>query len=67
MNWLRNEIYKRLGIKGHIVKARNNPCYQLRFAKKESLIIIDKLYYPNAVCLSRKLLKIKTALSIINR
>lgn len=65
--WLREKIFKRLHIRGHVTKARNNPCYQLKYAKKESLIVIDKLYYPKAVCLSRKLLKIKSALSIINQ
>jgi len=65
--WLRGEIFNRLGIRGHITKSGNNACYQLKYAKKESQIIIDKLYYPGAVCLSRKLLKIRRALSIINQ
>lgn len=64
--WLREEIYKRLLIQGHISKSKSEgPIYNLRYAKKESLEIIKKMYYnPRVVCLSRKKKKINKALLI---
>ncbi|HPW34754.1 MAG TPA: hypothetical protein PK367_03305 [Candidatus Paceibacterota bacterium] len=66
INWLRGEISKRIGIKGHITKAATDSVYQLRYAKKESIIILKKMYYKNKVtCLSRKRLKINKVLDTI--
>lgn len=65
--WLQQKIFYFLRIKGHITKSASNSCYQLKYAKKESVIMLKRLYYPGAVCLSRKLLKINRALSIINK
>lgn len=65
--WLQRKVCCFLGIKGHITKSTNNSCYQLKYAKKESFIILKKLYYPSAVCLSRKLLKINRSFGIINK
>jgi hypothetical protein len=67
--WLREEIYKRLSIKGHISKSkRKGSIYNLRYAKKEALEVIKKMYYtPRVVCLSRKKLKIEKALETEER
>ncbi|MFA6416083.1 MAG: LAGLIDADG family homing endonuclease [Candidatus Paceibacterota bacterium] len=68
INWLRDEIFKRLKIKGHITKAKKmNIYYQLKYAKSDSLKVLRKIYQPNkvVVCLSRKRLKIDQALGII--
>lgn len=66
IQWLRESIYKFLKIKGHITKSINDSVYQLRYAKVESLKLLSKLYYnPDVICLSRKRLKIRKALSII--
>lgn len=64
--WLQEEIRCRLLIKGHISKSkREGSIYNLRYAKKESLEIIKKMYYnPRVICLSRKRLKIQKALEI---
>jgi len=64
--WLQEEICYRLPTKGHISKSkRKGSIYNLRYAKKESLEIIKKMYYnPKVVCLTRKRIKIKKALNI---
>jgi hypothetical protein len=53
-------------IKCHISKSKTKgSIYSLRYAKREALEIISKMYYtPKVVCLSRKLAKIKKALEI---
>jgi len=67
INWLRNKIKNLLKTSGSIVKSKNNSCYQLRYAKKESLKLIDKIYYSkNIIFLKRKSLKINKVLSIIS-
>ena len=67
IKWLRNGIFETLQIRGHVSKARLSSCYQLRYAKKESLKLLDKLYYRKVVCLHRKYLKIRDALFIISK
>ncbi len=63
--WLQKEIENRLFIKGHITNKKNDRFFQLKYAKKEALEVIKKMYYtPRVVCLSRKRLKIKKALEI---
>lgn len=64
--WLQNEIFKRLGIKGHISSDKNDSCRQLRYAKSDSLKIIKNMYKnKKSVFLSRKKLKIKKILAIV--
>lgn len=66
IQWLQKSIYKFLKIKGHITKSVNDSVYQLKYAKTESLRLLSKLYYNfGVICLSRKRLKIREALSII--
>ncbi|OGZ04447.1 MAG: hypothetical protein A2648_01770 [Candidatus Lloydbacteria bacterium RIFCSPHIGHO2_01_FULL_41_20] len=67
IDWLREEIKKRLKIKGHLTgSGKTGTAYQLKYAKKESLKILKNLYYSRSViCLSRKRLKIEKALSIV--
>jgi hypothetical protein len=65
IDWLQYEIEDRLGAKGHIVCDGKFSTYQLKYAKREALEIIGKMYYtPRVVCLSRKKLKIRKALEI---
>ena len=66
IDWLRGEIRKKVRINGHITSGgRNGMTYQLKYAKKESLEIIKKMYYnPKAICLSRKRAKITKALGL---
>ena len=63
INWIKKKLFVRLGINGHISKAINNSVYQLKYAKAESLKLLPKLYYDkDAVCLSRKRMKMEKAL-----
>ncbi len=65
IEWLRYMLSVRLGIKGHISKARTNSAYQLKYAKAESLKLLPKLYYDKQViCLRRKKVKIAKALRV---
>ncbi|MDD5589718.1 MAG: hypothetical protein PHQ47_00905 [Candidatus Portnoybacteria bacterium] len=63
--WLQSQISKSTGAKGHMTKAAKSSVIQLKYAKQESLKLIQKMYYnEKAICLSRKLSKIKQALKI---
>src|SRR4030042_4826393 len=57
--WLRKMLLKFLKIKGHITHPKFNSTYQLKYAKKESIILLKRIYYsPKVSCLKRKRLKI---------
>ena len=66
IRWLRSEIQRHLGIRGHVTgKEMKGAAYQLKYAKAESLQLLPKMYYDNrAICLSRKRLKIEKAIGI---
>jgi hypothetical protein len=65
IDWLQGELHSRLKVKGHIVFDGRKRTQQLKYAKKEAMVIIKKMYYnPRVVCLSRKKLKIQKALAI---
>lgn len=65
LKWLRTHLKRQIGVSGHIVQSSGVGC--LRFAKAESLKIIEKMYYsPTVVCLSRKRKKIKKTLETDN-
>ncbi len=65
--WLQKEISVRLKINGHITgSGKYGTCYQLKYAKKESGILLKKIYYKKGlICLNRKRLKIKKILGNI--
>lgn len=64
--WLQHQIYCKLGVKGHIVTARDRSLMQLRYAKTDSLKLLRAMYpYKNVRCLSRKRLKIQKMLRTI--
>ena len=63
IGWLQREIKARLNINGFITKAKRSSVYQLRYAKRESLKLIRRLYYnQQVICLSRKHRKIEAVL-----
>ena len=65
IDWLRSEVFERLAVKGHVIKGERGSTYQLKYAKKEALVIIKEMYYNHqVVCLSRKRIKIEKALAI---
>lgn len=66
VDWLREEIFNRLGILGHISTTNKRSLFQLRYAKRDSLKLLRSIYYaPGVICLSRKRLKIQKALRIM--
>lgn len=66
--WLQDKIFHLLNIKGHITKSKNNSCYQLKYAKADSLKLLPKIYYSkDVICLSRKKLKIMKVFDIIGK
>jgi len=66
--WVREEIFRKLGIKGHITKGGKTPMYGLKYAKAESLQLLPKMYYNrDVVCLSRKREKIEKALAVARK
>lgn len=69
IDWLQQEIKNKTKVNGHITTAsRKNKYYQLKYAKKEAMEIIKKMYYnPNVICLSRKRIKIERTLEIEKR
>ena len=65
VDWLRLELKNRIGVFGHVTGDGNKLAYQLKYAKKEAVEIIKKMYYNRkVVCLSRKRTKIERALDI---
>lgn len=65
--WLRREIYKRLGVRGHITGGGiNGSIFQLKYAKADSFKLLRSMYYKKGLPnLSRKRLKIEKMLSIV--
>lgn len=58
LEWLQKSTTRLAKARGRITKSTR--VYQLRFAKKESLVLINKMFYsPNIHCLKRKYLKIQ--------
>lgn len=68
VDWLRREIRGKLAIKGHITTNEDKTIFQLKYAKAESLPLLQKMYEnKNVPGLSRKRLKIKEMLRIIGQ
>jgi intein/homing endonuclease len=67
IQWMQTEIQNQIHIKGHITKpSGRNSVYQLRYAKQESLRLLEKMYEKEGtISLSRKRLKIKKILGTI--
>jgi hypothetical protein len=66
ISWLQDQIKKTFLIKGVI--SFNRTVYRLMYAKKSSLILLNKLYYKDDLpCLKRKRFKIAQCLAIIRR
>src|SRR3989344_3705370 len=68
IDWLPGNIEKHLSVRGHITSAKKkNFYYQLKYAKRDSLIILRRMYRdaPKGTYLSRKHLKILRMLAIV--
>lgn len=68
IDWLRGNIESRLSIRGHVTMAKRNICYQLKYAKSDSLKILRLMYRyaSKGSYLSRKRLKIERTLRIVS-
>lgn len=68
LNWIHNEVKKELGINGHLSTVPIKSTIVLRYAKREALILLKHIYgSADCTCLSRKRLKIISALNIIGK
>ena len=65
-SWLRHRLRHLLNINGHITHDSNKSTYQLKYAKKESVKLLRRIYYSKHIpALARKRLKIERALGIV--
>lgn len=65
IDWIQKELSTRLSVTGHITRDGKKSTCQLKYAKKESLKILEKVYYSGSVlCLSRKKRKIGIAMRV---
>ena len=69
IDWLRAEVFKSLGVSGHITTAgKKGTYYQLKYAKADGFKILKKMYYSkNNIYLTRKYLKIQKMLGIVGK
>jgi hypothetical protein len=66
IDWLQDVLWRQVSVQGHITHSGHGGVYQLKYAKKESVIVLEKMYYDkNIVCLTRKRLKVERALGMI--
>jgi hypothetical protein len=66
IEWLRSTLSRLLNIKGHIGKSERSRVLQLKYAKREALLILKEMYRDrDAICLKRKRLKITHVLRIV--
>mgnify|MGYP003393670126 CR=1 FL=1 len=66
--WLRQKIDELLKVKGHIDTVKRNGVYQLRYAKKDSRILVSNMYYQeNLPHLKRKYKKLAKIINIDNK
>lgn len=66
IKWLRKKLNQFLSVNGHITNDGRRITYQLKYAKKESIKILKKIYAEKSnLFLKRKYLKVKQALAII--
>jgi hypothetical protein len=64
--WIRKNLERLLGVQGHITASKNSSVVQLKYAKRETLLILKKMYpHADIPCLARKRLKIVRALRIV--
>jgi LAGLIDADG DNA endonuclease family protein len=64
--WLRTTLKRLLGIRGHITTSQRNSVYQLKYAKKESRLVLGVLYKDaHCICLTRKREKVAKALKVV--
>ena len=66
VEWLRLELKKHLDVRGFISRKKGTSNIQLKYSKKEAVIIAKSMYYhKDIICLERKKLKILHSLKYI--
>ncbi len=66
LRWLQERLDLLFGIHGHISWNKNNSYPQLRFSKKEAVILFQKMYYSEGLpCLKRKQQKARESMHAI--
>lgn len=66
--WLKYKINNLVKIKGYIDRVKRSGVYQLRYAKKDSRVLILKMYYQKKLpCLKRKYTKLIKILAVDNK
>ncbi len=66
ITWLKSRNNKLLNVTGHLFSDRRKSTYSLKYGKRESLLLLRKMYpVPQVPCLERKRLKIIKALAIL--
>ena len=64
--WFQKKMLKLVKVRGYFSCNKNNSYIQLKYSKKEAVIISENMYYNrNLPCLRRKRLKIERSLRII--
>lgn len=67
-DWLRSKLNAYIGIKGSISRKFGSTNVQLKYAKREAVILAKKMYHhKDLVCLKRKRLKVYRSLKIIEK
>lgn len=68
IGWLMREVSSRLAVTGYISRNKNNDYVQLKYAKKDAMLISHAMYYDKGIpCLKRKRVKIFKALKVIKQ
>jgi hypothetical protein len=66
LNWIRKFLKYMLKINGHMTWDDKRAAHQLKYAKRESMEILRKIYYNSeVVCLRRKRNKVEKALGVV--
>lgn len=66
LKWIQIMLSRLLKVKGHTTHDPQKNTYQLKYAKRESIKILKKMYHDKKIiCLERKRLKIRNALRIV--
>lgn len=66
IHWLQERIRDEIDISGHITNSKTQSVYQLKYAKKESRVLLQKMYKNlDNLYLSRKYLKILRSSAIV--
>ena len=68
IEWLQSQNEHLIGVRGHVTRAKGCSLIQLKYAKRESTLVLARLYAdPTAPHLKRKRLKIVKALHIVGQ